>query len=224
MAETNIDRSGITGRRLGRGGRPPSNRAGEVEGRILDAASRLFLTRGFEGTSCEQVAALARAGKASIYARYSNKEALFAAVIGRDVGKSLAATNRIPPELPLHDRLIAVGTSIVDHALMPQAVALMRLIIAEAARFPELASHADAIGREGGVRRAAEVIACRSKSADAIEQAMAPAATFVELVSLPLQMRALLSNDLATLRVSAAQRSELAAAMLAATGSLEGWS
>ena len=43
-----------------RRGRPPSGRAGEVDARILDAASTLFLARGFEGTSCDQVAALAR--------------------------------------------------------------------------------------------------------------------------------------------------------------------
>lgn len=225
MGEAEADEHGVGERSTpGRGGRPPSSRAGEVDGRILDAASHLFLSRGFEGTSCDQVAVLARAGKASIYARYANKEALFAAVIGRDAGDSLAATDHIPPELPLRDRLIAAGTGIVEHALTPRAIALMRLLIAEAARFPELASRADAIGREGGVRRVAEVIACRSTSATAVERAMAPAARFIELVSLPLQMRALLGADLAALRASAAERIEPAADMLAATGSLDRWS
>lgn len=167
---------------------------------------------------------LARAGKASICARYANKEALFAAVIGRDVGKSLAAADHIPPELPFRARLIVAGASIVEHALRPQVIALMRLLIAEAARFPVLASRADAIGREGGVRQVVEMIACRSTAATAIERAMVPAARFVELVSLPLQMRALLGDDLAMLRASAAERIEPAADMLAATGSLDGWS
>ena len=225
MVEAGIDERGDDGRSApGRGGRPPSRQAGEVERRILDAASHLFLARGFEGTSCDQVAVLARAGKASIYARYANKEALFAAVIGRDVGKSLAATGHIPPELPLRHRLIAAGTGIVEHALKPQAIALMRLLIAEATRFPELASRADAIGREGGVRRVAEVIACRSTSAGAVERAVPPAARFVDLVSLPLQMRALLGDDLTALRASAAERMEPAADMLAATGLLDEWS
>lgn len=225
MAETDIDGGETSAQKArGRGGRPPSGRAGEVGGRILDAAGRLFLARGFEGTSCDQVAALARAGKASIYARYPNKEALFAAVIGRDMERGLAAADRAPPELPLRDRLIAAGTSIVEHALRPDAVALMRLIIAEAARFPELASRADAIGREGGVRRVAEVIACRSTSTDAIERAMAPAAGFIEPVLVPLQMRALLGDDLGGLRCGAARRIEATIAMLTAAGSLDGWS
>ena len=111
---------------------------------------------GSKGPAATRSRCWPRAGKASIYARYANKEALFTAVIGRDVQKTLAATGHIPPELPLRDRLIAAGTGIVEHALKPQAIALMRLLIAEAARFPELASRADAIGREDGVRRVAE--------------------------------------------------------------------
>jgi len=208
----------------GRGGRPPSSRAGEVDGRILDAASHLFLACGLEGTSCDQVAELARAGKASIYARYANKEALFAAVIKRNAEHSLAANHRVSTDLPLVDRLVEVGTSMIEHALRPSAVALMRLIIAEAARFPDLASHVDAIGREGSVRRVAEVIACRSASAEAIEQATAPATKFVELVLLPLQLRALLGDDLPTLRTRVMPQLEAAIAMLTATGWLDGWS
>lgn len=223
--ETDGDEDGVVRPTTrGRGGRPPSSRAGEVDGRILDAASRLFLARGLEGTSCDQVAVLARAGKASIYARYANKEALFTAVIKRDAERSLAATDRVPTDLPLGARLVAVGTSMVEHALRPSAVALMRVIIAEAARFPDLASHVDAIGREGGVRRVAEVIACRSASAEAIDQATAPAAKFFELVVPPIQMRALLGDDVATLRTRAPRQIETATAMLAATGWLDGWS
>lgn len=209
--------------RRGRGGRPPASRAGEVDGRILDAASRLFLAHGFEGTSCDQVAALARAGKASIYARYPNKDALFAAAVGRRMEHGLATVDRVPSELPLRDRLAAAGTSLVEHALRPEAVALLRLIVAEAARLPELASRADAIGRESSIRWVAEVIACRSASADAVERAMVLAATYVELVLAPLQMHTLLGSDLADLRRGAAQRTEAMIAMLTAAGALDGW-
>ena len=48
----------------GRGGRPPAGSAGDVEARLLAAATRLFLERGYDGTSCDQVALDARAGKA----------------------------------------------------------------------------------------------------------------------------------------------------------------
>ncbi len=181
----------------GRGGRPPSSRAGEVDTRILDAATALFLERGFEGTSCEQVADLARAGKASLYARFSSKETLFVAVVRRSVERTLARTDPVPPELVLRDRLVAVGVSIIEQSLRPDVVALIRVVIAESPRFPEIACHANNIGYEAGVRRVAEVIAARSpNSVDAVKRAMVPAARFIDLVFMPHQMRALLGENL----------------------------
>src|SRR5690242_21676591 len=46
-----------------RSGRPPRDLAGEVEERILDAAAKVFLERGFEGASVDEIADVARAGK-----------------------------------------------------------------------------------------------------------------------------------------------------------------
>ena len=37
-------------------GRPPKELAGEVEERILDAARSIFLQRGFEGASIDEIA------------------------------------------------------------------------------------------------------------------------------------------------------------------------
>lgn len=211
------------GKRRGRGGRPPSDQAGEIDTRLLDSATHLFLTQGFDGTSCDQVAAHARAGKASIYARYANKNTLFAAVVRREVERSLNAEHDIAPDLPLSERLIAVGSNLIDHALQPNAVALMRLIIAEARLFPELASEVDAIGRDGGVRRVAEVIAARRSDDHAIEEAMPLATAFIDLMFVPHLMRALLGDDLTALRATAARQVEGKLDILSATGRLQEW-
>jgi AcrR family transcriptional regulator len=72
-----------------RAGRPPRRLAGEVDARILDAARRLFLERGLEGTSVDEIASLARAGKPTIYARFPSKETLFTAVVMRAVHASI---------------------------------------------------------------------------------------------------------------------------------------
>ncbi len=48
---------------------------------ILRAGLELFIERGVEGTSMEQIAKLAGVGKPSIYRRWSNKEELIAAAI-----------------------------------------------------------------------------------------------------------------------------------------------
>src|SRR6516165_1996170 len=91
-----MDRSPETARRYRkqstvRAGRPPRERAGEVDARILEAARRLFVERGLAGTSVDEIAARARAGKPTIYARFPDKEALFTAVVMRNVSAIVGA-------------------------------------------------------------------------------------------------------------------------------------
>ncbi|RYE91072.1 MAG: TetR/AcrR family transcriptional regulator [Myxococcales bacterium] len=206
-----------------RGGRPPASRAGEVESRLLDAAGQLFRERGFELTNCSEVAELARAGKASIYTRYANKEALFLAFIEREMARSASGEVVVSPGLPVAERLAQTGTSLVEAALAPGAVALLRLLLQETARFPALASHADAIWRRPGVRHAAGAIAARAADAAAIERAGHAAATFIELALLPLQMRALLGEAPAPLAAAAREHVERTVAMMVSAGLLRGF-
>ena len=83
-----------------RSGRPPRELAGEVEERILDAAAKVFLERGFEGASVDEIADVARAGKPTIYARFPGKEALFAAVMARTCAKSPAPSRALHRRVP----------------------------------------------------------------------------------------------------------------------------
>src|ERR1700751_1530390 len=75
-------------------GRPPKELAGEVDERVLDAARKLFLERGFEGASIDEIAQAARAGKQTIYARFSNKRELFIAMVTRDILARLSEFKR----------------------------------------------------------------------------------------------------------------------------------
>ena len=68
-----------------RSGRPPKELAGEVDARILDAARKIFLERGFEGASIDEIAEVARSGKPTIYVRFRDKRALFTAVVTQDI-------------------------------------------------------------------------------------------------------------------------------------------
>ena len=196
---------------------------GEVDRRLLDAATRLFLTLGFEGTSCDQVVALAGAGKGSLYARFANKEELFAAVVHRMVERTLTPTATIAAELPLVERLRAVGLEILHQALRPDALEMMRLVIATANRFPELAQLADKIGWEAGVDRVAGIIAAKGQTAHARAQAGPVAAWFISLTFAPQQMRALLGDSQSALQASAATRVDQAVSMLEKSGWLDGW-
>src|SRR5580704_2226779 len=115
-------------RRAVRTGRPPRKRAGEVEARILDAARRLFLERGLAGTSVDEIARLARAGKPTIYARFPSKETLFTAVVLRTI---LASIERFESDAPtgasVGKRLERVGVSVLKWVLASETIGMIRL-------------------------------------------------------------------------------------------------
>lgn len=207
-----------------RGGRPPAEQAGEVDRRILGAATKLFLSLGFEATSCERVAIEARAGKASLYARYANKQELFAAVVRHSVEHTPEPSSEAGTNLPVRARLRGVGQTLLTQVFQPEAVALMRVVISTAYRLPDLARLTDRIGRDHGVRGAAVAIAGRDAGdAEAVERAEPLAAKFIDLVVAPHQMRALIGDDLSKLRARATASIDDAIDLLSNGGWFEGW-
>ena len=198
-------------RRVGRAGRPPRNQAGEVEGRILDAAQSVFLDRGFQGATVDEIAEAAHAGKPTIYARFPHKEALFVAVVERLVQRrteSLAASRLSAASgSTIEERLTNFATLILKSALVEESIALGRATIAEARRFPNLASSVHRLLRTRGADEIARLLGELSKSSDkrqspalAPESLPATARRFAELVVIPIVVRALFGEDPATLR------------------------
>lgn len=192
------------------GGRPSRARKNDVDARLLSAATQLFLKQGFEGTSCDQVAQTARAGKASIYARYANKTALFAAVIQTNLEHLFDAPHvDVDAATPVRQRMVAAGRQVVHHALQADAVALLRLVVAEAPRLDSDAVNAAAILQKIGVKHVARAIAAlddatgNAEAVEAVEAAAIPAAALLDLILMPVLLRALLGADLDRLRVTA---------------------
>src|ERR1700761_1872560 len=170
-----------------RSGRPPKELASEVEGRVLDAARDVFLARGFEGASVDEIAEQARAGKQTIYSRFPNKAALFTAMVLRDVASRMDELGHVMPVgETLEERLVDAGITAVNTAFVEQRIGLLRLAIAEANRFPDLAStvshEAFALSTEAGVRLLREVSRSENLQAFAPEQLAATARFFLNLV------------------------------------------
>lgn len=214
-------------KKRGAGGRPPLASKGDVEQRLLDAATQLFLTLGFEGTSCDQVAQNARAGKASIYARYANKAALFSAVVDTNLAQLFDAGQAgVAVEAPLRQRMIDAIGRVIQQALQPDAVALLRLMVAEAPRLQHEMLDGESILHRIGVRQVALALAAPvigSRGEAAVQAAGAAAVALLELALMPALLRALLGADLVRLRESAASRLPAAVDHLIATGMLNDW-
>src|ERR1700722_14327961 len=112
-------------------GRPPKELEGEVEERILNADRKVFLDRGFEGSSVDEIAVAARAGKPTIYARFGDKRGLFTAVVTRDVLSRIAQFHtEAPTEGTIEQRLAHVATALLNWTLDNERMALMRWAIA----------------------------------------------------------------------------------------------
>ena len=188
-------------RRAVRAGRPPRRLAGEVDARILDAARRLFLERGLDGTSMDD-ACLARAGKRTIYARFPSKETLFTAVVLRALPIEHFESDA-PTGASVEERLESLGVSILKWVLVSETIGMMRLAIGEARRFPALASRVNRLGRE---RAEEAVVRLLGEAAQSDELGKLPAFAperltttthfFRGLVVLPLLIRALYAEKL----------------------------
>jgi len=202
-----------------RGGRPSAEHAGEVDRRILDAATTLFLRAGFDATSCDQVVAMAGAGKATLYARYANKDALFSAVVHRALEGVAPAAPDFPNAMPVRERLHAVGLHLLQQALTEESVALLRVCLTTAQRLPELSRLVDQSGRDSGVASIVAALAGPAPSPDGV--AAATAQRFIDLVIVPQQMRALVGDHREQLDAAAPRRVDEAIDLLARAGMLD---
>jgi TetR/AcrR family transcriptional repressor of mexJK operon len=126
--------------------------------RIHRAAQTLFMQHGFEATSMDAIALAAGVSKPTLYRYYQNKEALFIAVLEQlAVGHLsehalLALRNRPMENLSiLEEALTLWAQETIKHILHPTYIGLMRLLIAELPRFPQLGSQfAEAVPQQGG--------------------------------------------------------------------------
>ena len=206
-SETGAAAPSPVGRASVRAGRPPRGLEGKVEERILDAAGRVFLERGFSGASVDEIAEVACAGKPTIYARFPGKQALFAAVVERLVRRNTNLDAISCSGGSVEDRLQRLGAVILERVLTPETIGLIRVAVAEARRFPDLATSVSCVGRErpaeAVARALAELAACEGVGA---APAFAPdrqpetARRFLDLVVLPMLVKALFGVDLTALR------------------------
>jgi len=191
---TDAHRPHLPGAAPRRGGRPSRERAGEIRDEILDVATTLLLRDGYGATSIEAVAKRARISKRTFYHRFQNKAELFGAVVHRLVEKLRPQNDAQLFEGGAFEEILERLALVVVHAaLSPQVLALQRVIIAEATRFPELA----AVLNEQGARREAidRVAAVLERQARAerftLENAQFAAEEFLQMVVSGPQRRAL---------------------------------
>jgi AcrR family transcriptional regulator len=107
---------------------------------ILDAASRCFLKAGYTDTSIDDIVSQSRVAKQTIYNYFKDKDVLFKAVVDYEL-KSISLDVR--PEwnkLGLQEFLCKVGKAQLNVLQDPHTRDVLRLLVKESRKFPELQS------------------------------------------------------------------------------------
>jgi len=111
---------------------------------IMGAAARVFLQRGFPGTSVDDIAAEAGVSKRTVYNVFDDKEQLFRAIIGEAIATAERFSHDFAATTAEADDVEAALTSLARElaasVLSGRVVPLRRLLIGEASRFPEFAA------------------------------------------------------------------------------------
>jgi len=140
------------------------------EEEILRAAFAVFTERGFHGATMLEVASRARASKATLYARFESKEALFQALVawGTQQGagqlEAIARDQSLDPLTALH-QFAAAALSLM---MQPEKLALFRIAVADGGRLPEVGRIFSRFTRDHGMKFG-QVLARRLVEAGMIE-------------------------------------------------------
>ena len=172
---------------------PPTEKAES----ILAAARRMFLASGFGAVSMDAIAREAGASKATLYAYFASKEELFGAVVageGERYFRGFSAQELDPTQVEAS--LTEIAERFLELVLSPDAIAVNRITIAEAVRFPQLG---EVFWRAGPERTRAQIEAFLRRADEAGTLSVADprlaAEQFIALLRGDLHLRQLLRID-----------------------------
>ena len=106
---------------------------------VLHAATELFLAQGYGAVSMDMVARAAAVSKATLYAYFASKDALFGTIV-REFGLVTWLDDTLFPErvTDLRAALERLGGRMMRFLLQERTLGIYRIAVAESARFPEL--------------------------------------------------------------------------------------
>src|SRR5579875_3566292 len=105
---------------------------------IMDAAAALFIAQGYGAVSMDAIAKAAAVSKATLYAHFRSKDALFAAIIREACQSNLTFGAFETHGADTRAALLELGGRMLRFLLEDRALAIHRVVMAESVRFPEL--------------------------------------------------------------------------------------
>ncbi|MFA7944762.1 TetR/AcrR family transcriptional regulator [Pseudomonas brenneri] len=166
---------------------------------VLNAARTVFLNHGFSAATTDMIQRAAGVSKATMYACFPNKEALFVAVIEQQCAATTATVQAIEISPGnLSRTLTNIGLAYLQIVLSPAGMALYRVVGAEAPRFPELGRRFFVTGTKGVITMVARRLSEAAQAGEIDIQAVgmdAAAALFISMVRGEGQMEMLMHPE-----------------------------
>ncbi|MBV9459492.1 MAG: TetR/AcrR family transcriptional regulator [Bradyrhizobium sp.] len=121
----------------------PSNRAERAAERrqaIVEAALEEFVARGFTATRLDDIAKRAGVAKGTIYLHFKDKESMFEELIRTAIVPLVGRITAPPPiGASIRDTIERTALTFIQEIVSTPRADIVRLIIAEGARFPAIA-------------------------------------------------------------------------------------
>jgi len=133
-----VDRAKAPARRKrNRAGRPTAEELERRKLKVMEVATEMFVNRGYAGTTLLDIAKQAGVATRTLYQHFGDKEAIFREVIfARDNATIDKPT--VEDDDDLGSALTRAARYSLEVSLRTRSIELMRLMIAESARFPDL--------------------------------------------------------------------------------------
>ena len=162
---------------------------------LLDAAAALFVEKGFEKTTLTDIIGRAGGSRATLYEHFGDKEGLFRAMMEENSARiqeglaAIQADERAAPE----DGLTRFALHIVAALFDDRTMAIVRVLVSEGGRIPDIAEAFFRIGPETAQRRLADYLA-RQTAAGALSVAEPEAAArgFIGMITGNILLRRLI--------------------------------
>jgi len=110
---------------------------------ILSAGRDLFLSQGYQGTSVDQIAAVAEVSKQTVYKHFGDKQELLLAIVNEALDSTvtpfLGRIAKLADTDDLEADLVTLAGEYLRAVLAEPVVQLRRLVVGEANRVPALA-------------------------------------------------------------------------------------
>lgn len=172
----------------------PQFKKGRKYDQVITGARAVFMREGYEGASVDEIARDAGVSKATLYSYFQDKQALFLAVLEGECNVQKKASMEVACQSQdIETALHLMASSMMSFLLSEDGLAIFRICVAEAQRFPALGAAFYDSGPKNGMEQLSAFMASpRAQSELNITDPHQAADTFMQLCRSDLMLRRLM--------------------------------